>query len=71
MYTQTFLQKKFKMSKRVTCDSCGGCGEIGYDEDKETCQFCHGTGYVYEPDDEDIAREKEEERKYGKRLTWR
>ena len=41
----TGVTKKFKLKKDVTCTECGGSGcEKG--SKPETCQTCHGQGYV-------------------------
>ncbi len=39
-------EKKIKVSKYVTCKTCGGTG--AKDNNFETCQHCHGTGVVTE-----------------------
>ena len=41
----TGVTKKFKMKKDVTCPECGGSG-CEKDSKPETCETCHGQGYV-------------------------
>ncbi len=63
------------MSKQVICFACNGSGQIPeYDCGKttyHTCQNCGGSGYTYEPDEDEIKQQQEDERRWGKRIFRR
>lgn len=42
----TGVTKKFKVRKKVACPHCHGGGAENGSGDKQTCQTCHGSGYV-------------------------
>ncbi|MBO4906704.1 MAG: molecular chaperone DnaJ [Bacteroidaceae bacterium] len=42
----TGVTKKFKVKKQVACSHCHGTGAENGKGDTETCQTCHGQGYV-------------------------
>ncbi len=52
-----------------TCPACNGCGELATSH-KFTCYECNGTGKVTPAmKDEILAREREIQREFDKRLT--
>lgn len=61
-------ENKNENENKITCNTCGGSGEIGFFQGesrffitREECPVCYGLGYLLDQEDVDPAPDGEQE----------